>query len=92
MNKHEWRAIIRDLAWLTQVGFSVAVPPILFLLGAWWLQRRFGLGVWVWAAAIVLGLGTAASSLRSYYRYIQRRAGGPRGQKPHDGPEGKDEP
>ena len=47
MNKHEWRAIIRDLAWLTQVGFSVAVPPILFLLGAWWLQRRFGLGVWV---------------------------------------------
>ena len=36
----------RHLVWLTQFGLSVVLPPVLFLLGAVWLRKQFGLG-WV---------------------------------------------
>ena len=34
----------RHLVWLTQFGLSVVLPPVLFLLGAVWLRKQFGLG------------------------------------------------
>ncbi len=37
--------ITRHLVWLTQFGLSVALPPVLFLLGAVWLKNEFA-----WAA------------------------------------------
>ena len=37
----------RHLVWLTQFGLSVVLPPVLFLLGAVWLRKQFGLGGWV---------------------------------------------
>ena len=33
--------ITRHLVWLTQFGLSVALPPVLFLLGAVWLKNEF---------------------------------------------------
>ena len=33
----------RHLVWLTQFGLSVVLPPVLFLLGAVWLRKQFGL-------------------------------------------------
>jgi hypothetical protein len=36
--------ITRHLVWLTQFGLSVALPPVLFLLGAVWLKNEFALG------------------------------------------------
>ena len=35
--------ITRHLVWLTQFGLSVALPPVLFLLGAVWLKNEFAL-------------------------------------------------
>ena len=32
--------ITRHLVWLTQFGLSVALPPVLFLLGAVWLKNE----------------------------------------------------
>ncbi len=75
MDKKHWFAIFRDLSWLTQFGFSVASPPILCLLAAWWLTKRFSLGGWVYVLALVLGVGTSVSSFRSFLRYIQRKNG-----------------
>jgi len=59
--KTDWRGLFL----LTQLGFSVLVPPVLCLWAANWLQRRFSLGAWVWAPALILGLGAAFSSARS---------------------------
>ena len=36
--------IARHLVWLTQFGLSVALPPVLLLLGAVWLKNHFALG------------------------------------------------
>ena len=44
------------LVWLTQLGFSVAVPPAGFILLAVWLRARFDLGVWVILAGVGLGV------------------------------------
>ena len=52
------------LVWLTQVGISVAAPPVVFLLIAVWLRDRFGLGAWCILTALALGLICAVSGLR----------------------------
>ena len=52
--------ITRHLVWLTQFGLSVALPPVLFLLGAVWLKNEFALGGWV--------VGSLRSNLKSIDR------------------------
>lgn len=66
--------IARHLVWLTQFGMSVAVPPVLSLWGAVWLQRRFALGSWVVAAGFLVGLLAAVGGLRSSLKAIDRQA------------------
>lgn len=51
------------LIWITQLGFSVAIPPVAFILLAKWLQGKFGLGVWVLWVAGILGLICAIDGL-----------------------------
>ena len=49
----------RHLVWLTQFGLSVVLPPVLFLLGAVWLRKQFGLGGWVILVGFALGMVAA---------------------------------
>ena len=56
------------LTLLTQLGLSVVTPPILAVLLALFLQKRFGMGDWVLLAAIVLGLVSGISSVFSFVR------------------------
>ena len=60
---------------LTQLGLSLAAPPVLCLLGAGWLARRFSLGPWVYFAAIVLGLGAAACTFAEFVKMFRRKNG-----------------
>lgn len=53
------------LVWLTQLGFSVAVPLAGFVLLAVWLRDRFGWGDWVIWVGLALGLLTAISGFRN---------------------------
>ena len=64
----------RHLVWLTQFGLSVVLPPVLFLLGAVWLRKQFGLGGWVILVGFALGMVAAIGSLRYGYRLRRRRA------------------
>ena len=74
--------IARHLVWLTQFGMSVAVPPVLSLWGAVWLQRRFALGGWVVAAGFIVGLLAAVGGLRSSLKAIDRQAKSPKKTDP----------
>ncbi len=74
--------IARHLVWLTQFGMSVAVPPVLSLWGAVWLQRRFALGGWVVAAGFLVGLLAAVGGLRSSLKAIDRQAKPPKKADP----------
>lgn len=53
---------------LTQLGLSVVTPPLLLLLFALWLQRRFGVGDWAILCAILLGVLSGAVSVFSFVR------------------------
>lgn len=75
--REEKRLVFRlqNLSWLTQLGLSLAAPPVLCLLGAGWLARRFSLGPWVYFAAIVLGLGAAACTFAEFVKMFRRKNG-----------------
>lgn len=52
------------LIWLTQLGLSVAVPPVGFILLAFWLRDQFSWGSWVIWAGVILGIFSAVEGLR----------------------------
>ena len=62
------------LVWLTQVGISVAAPPVVFILGALWLRSRFGVGDWCIWVALVLGIACAVSGFRQTLHLMDRMA------------------
>lgn len=75
MNDHRWlRSAARSIVFLLQLGLSMLMPPVVCLLGAWYLQERLGWGGWVWAVAIILGLVMGASSFADFARLMQREA------------------
>ena len=68
------------LIWLTQLGFSVAVPLGGFVLLGLWLRSRFGLGAWVVICGCVLGLICAVNALRHSLKMMEQmdRRNGPK--------------
>ena len=72
------------LIWLTQLGFSVAVPLGGFVLLGLWLRSRFGLGAWVVISGCVLGLICAVNALRHSLKMMEQmdRRNGPKTPPP----------
>lgn len=60
------------LIWMTQLGLSVALPPVLFVLLALWLRDSCGWGGWVLWAGIVLGIYCAVTGFLSSLRTMER--------------------
>ena len=60
------------LVWLTQLGLSVALPPLGFILLAAWLRDRCGWGDWVIWVGIVLGIVCAIDGLRVSLKAMDR--------------------
>ena len=60
------------LVWLTQLGISVAVPPVVFILLGVWLRDRFGLGSWVVIVAVAAGVICAVDGLRNSLKAMER--------------------
>lgn len=58
---------------LTQLGLSVAAPPILLVFLALWMQKRFAVGEWVLLCAILLGVFSGAVSVYSFVRREMER-------------------
>lgn len=63
------------LIWLTQLGLSVALPPILLIWLAVWLRRDCGWGNWVIWVAVVLSIYCAVNSLFSSVKALQQMTG-----------------
>lgn len=60
------------LVWLTQLGLSVAVPLVGFILLGTWLHNSRGWGGWVVALGILLGLFGAAGGLYNGFKTLHR--------------------
>ena len=66
---------INLLVWLSQLGLTVAAPPILFILLAVWLRNSYGWGAWVIWVAIGLGIYCAITSLVSALKALSKMTG-----------------
>lgn len=70
------------LVWLTQLGLSVALPPVGFVLLASWLHKRHGWGDWVIWVGVVLGVVLALDGLRTSLKAMQSMAQDEKEKKP----------
>lgn len=70
------------LVWMTQLGLSVALPPLGFILLAVWLRNSWGWGDWVIWAGIVLGIVCAIDGLRISLKAMDRLIGDKKEQVP----------
>lgn len=73
--------IAKYLSYFTQVGLSMVVPLIIWVMLASWTQRKFQLGGWVMLVGIFLGMYSAGYCLFQFFRYMQREAR--EGEKKH---------
>ena len=53
---NDFARILARISLITQLGLSLVTPPLLLLLGALWLQSRFGMGDWILLCAILGGI------------------------------------
>lgn len=60
------------IVWLTQLGLSVALPPLGFIMLAVWLRDRFSWGDWVVWAGCILGIAGALDGLRISLKTMER--------------------
>ncbi len=63
---------VKLLVWLTQLGLSVALPPLGFIYLAVRLRERFAWGNWVIFAGIALGILCAIDGLRSSLKAMEK--------------------
>ena len=80
--------VLNALVWLTQLGLSVAGPPVLMILLGSWLRDGCGWGGWVVTVGIILGVlgavGGLISSLQTLHRMAKREQQPPTGFNEHD--------
>ena len=60
------------LVWLTQLGLSVALPLVGFVVLGIWLRNRFEIGTWVVIVCALIGLVCAIDGLRSSLKAMER--------------------
>jgi hypothetical protein len=70
------------LVWFTQLGLSVALPPVGFILLATWLQNACGWGSWVIYSGIGLGLIGAFDGLRTSLKAMKKMSDKDKEQPP----------
>ena len=74
---------LKLIVWFTQLGLSIVIPPVGFILLALWLRDSCGWGGWVLWVGIVLGVIGAFDGLRTGLRAMERMS---RSEKQEDQP------
>ena len=74
------RECAENLALLTQLGISVAAPPLLCLYLADWLRDQCSLRGWIMAVGLVLGIGGGVTSVYRFWLMIRKRFEGKDGR------------
>lgn len=63
---------LRYLVWLTQLGFSVAIPLVGFILLGVWLRNSRGWGGWTVPVGIALGILGAVGGLYNSFKLLNQ--------------------
>lgn len=62
------------IMWVTQFGVSLVFPTVVFLWLGFWLQGKYGFGVWIMAVCGVIGFLTSISTAKSCWQSMMRAA------------------
>lgn len=68
MKRSEFNEIIKNVAFLGQLGLSLIMPVLLCIALCVFLSNRFGIGTWIYIPGFVFGLG--ASFMTAYKFYV----------------------
>ncbi len=60
--------ILNALSYLTQLGLSIALPPVLCIFAGLWLQEKTGVGEWIIVVMLIVGLISGVCSFISFYK------------------------
>ena len=64
--------VMSYLVWLSQLGLSVAIPLVGFILLGVWLHNSRGLGGWTVVVGVGLGIVGAAGGLYNSFKVLTR--------------------
>lgn len=70
------------LIWITQLGFSTAVPLVGFIWLAVWLWQNLHLGSWVIVVGVILGVVGAVDGLRMSLKAMEKMTKGEKKDPP----------
>ena len=70
----ESKSVLQALSYLTQLGVSIALPPVLCILFGIRLQNKFAIGDWVIIVSLLVGLVSGACSFASFIRLVRYKA------------------
>ena len=73
-DKNKMAGALKNLTYVTELGFLLVIPLVLLLFLANFLQNRYGWGQWTTMAAIVLGIVCGISNFWSFAKYWTREA------------------
>lgn len=68
MKRDVWQGLI----YFSQLGLSLAAPPVGLSLLAMWAQRRFALGLWAPVTALVVGGVVSVITALNFFRAFSR--------------------
>jgi len=71
--KNNHREIADAIAGITQLGLSVVISFLLWIMIASWLKSTFNLGNWIMIAGIASGLGSAVLSFLKFCQKVSGR-------------------
>jgi hypothetical protein len=69
-----WQDAVKDLkliVWLTQLGLSVALPLVGFILLSVWLRNDCGWGAWVIPVGVIIGVICAFDGFRTSMKAME---------------------
>lgn len=71
------------LALVAQMGFSIAIPMVVFIGGGAWLDNQLGWSPWLLIVGILLGVATAGSLFYQVATLPTRKRSGKSGTDPN---------
>ncbi len=74
---------LKLIVWLTQLGLSIALPLVGFILLAVWLRNDCGWGTWVIPVGVVIGVICAVDGFRTSMKAMEQMS---RDKKEQDKP------
>lgn len=68
--KNDLSKVLEYLAYVGQLGLDLIMPCLLCLGAAWFLDTRFGWGMWIYFVGLFLGLGAGGMTFWKFYKRV----------------------